>query len=96
MLDSDGFTRKGNDLWSDKTVGAFDAIRGCDFNIRLLDDSIKKVKIPAGTQPGAVLQLKDLGMPIHNQLNIKGNVYVRINIVIPKLSKKDLEKIENL
>ena len=54
------------------------------------------MKIPAGTQPGAVLQLKDLGMPIHNQLNIKGNVYVRINIVIPKLSKKDLEKIENL
>jgi len=96
ILDSDGFTREGNDLWTDKNIGAFDAIRGCDFNIRLLDDSIKRVKVPAGTQPGSVLQLKGLGMPVHEGLNIKGNVYIRISITIPKLSKEELKKIENL
>jgi DnaJ-class molecular chaperone len=96
ILDSDGFTREGNDLWTDKNIGAFDAIRGCDFNIRLLDDTIKKVKVPAGTQPGSVLQLKGLGMPVHEGLNIKGNVYIRISITIPKLSKEKLKKIENL
>lgn len=96
ILDSDGFTRKGNDLWTNKIIGAFEAIRGCSFNIRLLDDSIKKVKVPAGTQPGAVLQLKGLGMPVHNQLNIYGNIYIRVDITIPKLSKKELEKIKDL
>jgi curved DNA-binding protein len=96
VLDSDGFTRNLNDLWTDKTIGVFDAIRGCEFNIRLLDDSIKRVKVPPGTQPGAVLQLKGLGMPVHDQLNIKGNVFIRINITIPKLSSDDLEKIKDL
>jgi len=35
-------------------------------------------------------------MPVHEGLNIKGNVYIRISITIPKLSKEELKKIENL
>lgn len=96
VIDSDGFTRKGNDLWTDKTINAFEAIRGTEFNIRLLDDSVQRVKVPAGTQPNAVLNLKGLGMPIHETLNIKGNVYIRINVTIPKLSKEELKKIQDL
>jgi curved DNA-binding protein len=96
VLDSDGFTRKGNDLWTDRTITAFEAMRGTEFDIRLLDDSVKRVKVPAGTQPNAVLNLKGLGMPVHDALNIKGNVYIRINVTIPKLSKDELKKIQNL
>ena len=96
VLDSDGFTRKGNDLWTDRTITAFEAMRGTEFDIRLLDDSVKRVKVPAGTQPNAVLNLKGLGMPVHDTLNIKGNVYIRINVTIPKLSKDELKKIQDL
>jgi curved DNA-binding protein len=96
VLDSDGYTRKMNDLWTDQTITAFEAMRGTEFDIRLLDDSVKRVKVPAGTQPNAVLNLKGLGMPVHDTLNIKGNIYVRINITIPKLSARDLEKIKDL
>jgi curved DNA-binding protein len=96
VLDSDGFTRKGNDLWTDRTITAFEAMRGTEFDIRLLDDSVKRVKVPAGTQPNAVLNLKGLGMPVHDALNIKGNVYIRINVTIPKLSKDELKKIQDL
>jgi curved DNA-binding protein len=96
VLDSDGYTRKMNDLWTDKTITAFEAMRGTEFDIRLLDNSVKRVKVPAGTQPNAVLNLKGLGMPVHDTLNIKGNIYVRINITIPKLSARDLEKIQDL
>jgi curved DNA-binding protein len=96
ILDSDGFTRKGNDLWTDRSIGAFEAMRGTEFDIRLLDDSVKRVRVPAGTQPNAVLNLKGLGMPVHDTLNIKGNVYVRIHVTIPKLSREELKKIENL
>ena len=31
VLDSDGYTRRGNDLYTDKTVSCFDAIRGCEI-----------------------------------------------------------------
>jgi len=96
VLDSDGYTRKGNDLFSDKTISCFDAIRGTEFKILTLDDRTLNVKVPAGTQPGNTIVLKGQGMPVHDTLNIKGNMYIKINILIPQLSAKDLEKIEDL
>tara|TARA_B110000503_G_scaffold69175_1_gene107937 strand:+ start:104 stop:952 length:849 start_codon:yes stop_codon:yes gene_type:complete len=96
VLDSDGFTRKMNDLWSDKTINCFEAIRGTQFKIRTLDDRILNVHVPAGTQPGGIINLKGQGMPVHDTLNIKGNIYVRINITIPTLSNSELEKIKDL
>jgi len=96
ILDSDGFTRKGNDLWTDKTIDAFDAMRGTEFQIKDLQDNIVKVKIPAGTQPGSVLQLKSKGMPVHESLSIRGNMYIKIHVTIPKLTQQQLNKIKDL
>jgi curved DNA-binding protein len=96
VLDSDGYTRKGNDLFTDKTISCFDAIRGTEFKIRTLDERILSVKVSAGTQPDATIVLKGQGMPIHDTLNIKGNMYIKINVLIPELGAKDLEKIKDL
>ena len=96
VLDSDGFTRKGNDLYTDKTIDCFQAVRGHEFNLKLLEDKVIKVKVPAGTQPGTLLTLKQLGMPVHKTLNIRGNLYVKIHILIPQLSAQDLKKIKDL
>ena len=96
VLDSDGYTRKGNDLFTDKTMSCFDAIRGTEFKILTLDDRTLSVKVSAGTQPGNTIVLKGQGMPIHDTLNIKGNMYIKINVLIPQLSAKDLEKIKDL
>jgi len=96
VLDSDGYTRKGNDLYTDKTIDCFQAVRGHEFNLRTLDDKIIKVKVPAGTQPGTLLTLKGQGMPVHRTLNIRGNLYVKIHILIPQLSAQDLKKIKDL
>tara|TARA_Y100000592_G_scaffold51650_1_gene81643 strand:- start:475 stop:1332 length:858 start_codon:yes stop_codon:yes gene_type:complete len=96
VLDSDGYTRKGNDLYTDKTIDCFQAIRGSEFNLKTLDDGIIKVKVPAGTQPGTVLSVKGRGMPVHKTLNIRGNLYVKIHILIPQLSAQDLKKIKDL
>ena len=96
VLDSDGYTRKMNDLWTDKSITAFEAMRGTEFKIRTLDDRILNVHVPAGTQPGSVISVKGQGMPVHDTLNIKGNIYVRINVTIPKLSARDLERIKDL
>jgi len=96
VLDSDGFTRKGNDLYTDKTIDCFQAVRGYEFNMQTLEDKIIKVKVPAGTQPGTLLTLKGLGMPVHKTLNIRGNLYVKVHILIPQLSAQDLKKIKDL
>ena len=96
VLDSDGYTRKGNDLYTDKTISCFDAIRGTEFKIRTLDERILSVKVSAGTQPNATIVLKGQGMPIHDTLNIKGNMYIKINVLIPELSATDLERIKDL
>ena len=96
VLDSDGYTRKGNDLYTDKTIDCFQAVRGHEFNLNTLEDKIIKVKAPAGTQPGTMLTLKGQGMPIHKTIGIRGNLYVKIHVLIPQLSAADLKKIKDL
>jgi len=96
VLDSDGYTRKGNDLYTDKTIDCFQAIRGHDFNLNTLEDKIIKVKVPAGTQPNTILQVKGQGMPVHKTIGIRGNLYVKVHVLIPQLSAADLKRIKDL
>ena len=96
VLDSDGYTRKGNDLYTDKTINCFQAIRGLELNLKTLTNTIIKIQVPPATQPGTLILCKGQGMPIHKTLNIRGNLYVRINIIIPELSQTDLKKIKDL
>ena len=94
VLDSDGYSRKANDLYTDKTISCFDAVRGCELQLKTLTDSIIKVKVPAGTQPNTLIVCKGQGMPIPG--GFRGNLYVKIVIIIPQLSQKDLNKIKDL
>ena len=96
VLDSDGYTRKGNDLYTDKTIDCFQAVRGTEFNLKTLDEHIIKVKVPSGTQHGTLLSVKGKGMPVHKTLNIRGNLYVKVCVLIPQLSAADLKKIKDL
>ena len=96
VLDSDGYTRKGNDLYTDKTINCFQAMRGYEFNLKTLDDKIIKVKVPEGTQPNTILQVKGQGMPVHKTIGIRGNLYVKVHVLIPQLSASDLKKIKDL
>lgn len=96
VLDSDGYTRRGNDLYTEKTISCFDAIRGCGIELKELNNNILKITVPAGTQPGTLLNVKGKGMPIHKTLNIRGNLFVKIMVLIPQLSAEDLKKIKEL
>ena len=96
VLDSDGYTRQGNDLYTDKNIDCFQAVRGCEINLKTLLDSVIRVKVPPATQPGTLIVCKGQGMPVHKTLNIRGNLYVKINIIIPELTKADLKKIKDL
>ena len=96
VLDSDGYTRKVNDLYTDKTINCFQAMRGHEIKLKTLEDSVITVKVPSGTQHGTLLSVKSKGMPVHRTLNIRGNLYIRILVLIPQLSAADLKKIKDL
>jgi DnaJ-class molecular chaperone len=96
VLDSDGYTRKGNDLYTDKTIDCFQAVRGHKIQLKTLEDSVITVNVPSGTQPGTMLLVRSKGMPIHKTTGIRGNLYVKIHVLIPQLSAADLKKIKDL
>ena len=96
VLDSDGYTRKGNDLYTDKTIDCFQAVRGHKIQLKTLEDSVITVNVPSGTQPGTLLMVRSKGMPIHKTTGIRGNLYVKIHVLIPQLSAGDLKKIKDL
>ena len=96
VLDSDGYTRKGNDLYTDKTIDCFQAVRGHRIQLKTLEDSVITVNVPSGTQPGTLLMVRGKGMPIHKTTGIRGNLYVKIHVLIPQLSAADLKKIKDL
>jgi len=96
VLDSDGYTRKGNDLYTDKTIDCFQAVRGHRIQLKTLEDSVITVNVPSGTQPGTLLLVKSKGMPIHKTIGIRGNLYVKIHVLVPQLSATDLKKIKDL
>ena len=96
VLDSDGYTRKGNDLYTDKTIDCFQAVRGHRIQLKTLEDSVITVNVPSGTQPGTMLMVRGKGMPIHKTIGIRGNLYVKIHVLIPQLSAADLKKIKDL
>ena len=96
VLDSDGYTRKGNDLYTDKTIDCFQAVRGHDIKLKTLEDSVITVKVPSGTQPGTLLMVRSKGMPILKTTGIRGNLYVKIHVLVPQLSATDLKKIKDL
>jgi DnaJ-class molecular chaperone len=43
-----------------------------------------------------MLTLKGQGMPVHKTIGIRGNLYVKVHVLIPQLSAADLKKIKDL
>ena len=84
------FERNGNDLHCRIPISFTRAALGCKVSIPTLSGE-EIVSIPAGTQPGHIIRLKDKGIKdIHGHR--KGSLYVKIDVEIPSnLSKKQKE-----
>ena len=63
---------------------------GDEIPVRTIDGDIVKVKIPAGTEPDAVLKVRKKGMPsIHGR---RGDLLVKLKLRVPKrLSRRQKE-----
>lgn len=76
------FERSGQDLYCAVPISITQAILGADITITTLDERKIKVKIPAGTQHGKLLRLKDEGVPYSNSSR-KGDLYIKVLVKIP-------------
>jgi curved DNA-binding protein len=90
------FTRKGNDLHCELPLDLYTAILGGELTVPALKGKMK-IKIAAGAENGKVLRMKNLGMPVYNQADKFGDLYIKLLIEIPKnLTKEETQLFEKL
>ncbi|KAG5179312.1 hypothetical protein JKP88DRAFT_187998 [Tribonema minus] len=95
------FTRKGSDIYADKTISYLDAILGNDaVRVDVVDGEVE-IKVPPGTQPSTVLRIRGKGAPVlGGREGERGDHYVTVKVDLPKSvsdeERKLLEKLSGL
>jgi curved DNA-binding protein len=90
------YERKGNDLYRDLPVDLYTVILGGKAEVKTFTGTLK-VDIPKETENGKVLKLKGLGMPVFNTRNAAGDLYLKVNVQIPRhLSMEELAMFRKL
>jgi len=89
------FRRQGRDLHLDLPVTVAEAALGASVEVPTLDGTAR-LKVPGGTQNGAVLRMKGKGIPSPRG-GAHGDMLVRVNVEVPKqLSGKARKLFEEL
>lgn len=87
------FTREGDLILSTETISMFEAALGTILEVDTVEGT-KKLKIPAGTQPGTDFRLRGLGVP-HLHGSGRGDQIVRVEVKVPdRLTKKQKELLK--
>ncbi len=95
VRDDERFVREGQDLITVLDVPAPTAALGAELEVPTLDGTTK-IQVPAGTQPGEVLTVRNLGMPALGRAR-HGHLRVVLNVVIPRnLTHEQRELAERL
>jgi curved DNA-binding protein len=82
----------GNNLIIKTDVDLYTAVLGGKKEIQTFAGKLN-VPIPKGSQSGSKLRLKGKGMPVYNQPGSYGDLYVQLNVVIPKNLSREEEKL---
>jgi len=92
------FARDGSDIYIEKAVSFTQAVLGISIEVPTIDGTIKKIKVPAGTQSGTKIRMKGYGVPgLKGSGSSKGDQFVKISIEVPrKINEKQLQLIKKL
>tara|TARA_R110002096_G_scaffold273422_3_gene467218 strand:- start:6494 stop:7450 length:957 start_codon:yes stop_codon:yes gene_type:complete len=77
------FHVEGSDLYHELNVAPWECVLGAEILLQTLHGKMK-VRIPEGTQSGTSLRVKGRGLPIGE--SGFGDLYVEINVRLPKIS----------
>lgn len=96
VVEDPHYERKGDDLYTDVKVDLYTAVLGGEITVETISGSVV-LTIPPGTQPGQVFRLKGRGMPKLKNPKEFGDLYVRVDVQIPKkLTKKQKDLFKQL
>ncbi|MCL1836180.1 MAG: molecular chaperone DnaJ [Treponema sp.] len=88
------FERQNLDLYCAVPISITQASLGAEIYVSTLDNKTIKVKVPAGTQNGKMLRIRDEGVPSGNR---RGDLYIKLIVRVPeKLSRRGKELLEEL
>ncbi len=82
------FTKEGRDIRCEVPISLTEAVIGGSIRVPTLSGSVE-MKVPAGTQDGAMLRLKGKGIPA-STTSAAGDQYVRLKITIPDTKDEEL------
>lgn len=89
------FLREGTDIFSEVSLTIPQIVLGDVVEVKTVWGEVK-LKVPAGTEPGSLIRIKDKGMP-RLRSSGRGDHYVRVRVQVPqKLSAEEKELYEKL
>jgi len=90
------FTRDGDDLKIDQPVDFFTALLGGEVTVSTIDKTVK-LTVPPESDSGKTFRLKGLGMLKLNNPDKRGDLYVTLQIQVPKdLSAEQKKEFKDL
>lgn len=94
IRDSNEFQREGSDIYTEATLAVPEVVLGTTIDVKTIHGKVK-VKIPAGTQSGTLVKIKDKG--VFSLKGKPGDHYVRVKVQIPtKLTAEEKNLYEQL
>jgi curved DNA-binding protein len=92
VLPHDRYERDGDDLRLTLPVDLFTVLLGGKVSVPALDKSVN-LTIPEGTRNGKVFRLAKLGMPKLRQPDERGDLYVTVNVELPRELSEEEKKV---
>jgi molecular chaperone DnaJ len=91
------FERDGYDLYCAVPISVMKATLGGDITVPTIDGKKVKIAVPASSQHGKMLRLREEGVPGAGGSARRGDMYVKLMVKVPlKVSKKGRELFEEL
>lgn len=86
------YEREGDNLVKTFNVPLYAALFGGKVAIQTLEKEVT-LKVPENTKNGQRFRLKEMGV-LNRQSNVRGDLYLKANIVLPPVDKIDPELVE--
>ena len=92
VAEHDVYTRYGEDLLMQTRITFRQAVMGDEIEIPTITGEVVTMKIPAGTQPGEKLRVRNHGLPRGDGYG-RGNLVVQVQIDVPKKITSEQEAL---
>lgn len=88
------YEREGDNLVKTFNVPLYAALFGGKVSVQTLEKEVT-LKVPENTKNGQRFRLKEMGV-MNRQNNIRGDLYLKANIVLPSVDKIDADLVEQM